>query len=44
MKAQLGVYYRADGANEVARKRALADRVVGGMMEQATCFEETFCT
>lgn len=37
---QLGVYYRADGADEVERKRRLAETVVGALTEQATSFGE----
>jgi hypothetical protein len=39
-QTQLGAYYRADGADEVERKRRLAETVIGALTEQATNFGE----
>ncbi|WP_114393935.1 virulence factor SrfC family protein [Oleisolibacter albus] len=40
VEVQLGRYYRADGADAVARKRLLAEQVTTALTEQATFFGE----
>lgn len=40
VEAQLGGYYRADGADEVARKKKIVDLVLGGLKTRPTSFGE----